>query len=464
VAALRFAALCLTCCASEALVIMPVVDSPQDDDAAAFPDLDTIVLSAAHAGADEDLVSQTISRGEPLHLPEVPFAPDLVIHMSGRIGAGEVAYGRTCMFAATATAAAPMPHLFFSRIVKFGVVDASALARRGGSAITYHDGSALFLGGTTPIVERFDPSTGTLVEIGQLATPTGVTVAALGIGEFRVALVGSGASSFELIEADNPRVEQFPDTRMARTALTATALTDGRVIVIGGRDPATLQVSGAIVALAIVNGTPETRTLRAILATPRAGHTATRLGDDVGAPVLIIGGVDATGAPIAAAELFKPLAEGLADPAVFDPALSFPRTRHRTALMPDGSVLVIGGLDAAGQPVRTVERFSIDAGFTSVGDLPLAAGIVDATITTLPDGRILIAGGRAAEGGEALSTAFIARLDPLDGAVDIVQTDRLAVPRAGHHASVLCDGTVIVAGGSDSTTVERYNPPSLGRR
>ena len=31
---------------------------------------------------------------------------------------------------------------------------------------------------------------------------------------------------------------------------------------------------------------------------PRSGHTATRLGDDVGAPVLVAGGVDATGAPV----------------------------------------------------------------------------------------------------------------------------------------------------------------------
>jgi len=463
VAALRFAVLGLACCASDAVVITPVVDSPQDDDAAAFPDLDSIVLSAAHAGSDEDLVSQTIARGEPLQLPEVPFAPDLVIHLSGRIGAGEVAYGRTCAFAATA-ATAPTPHLFFSRIVKFGVFEANAIARTAGSAITYHDGSALFLGGSSPVVERFDPQTGSLVEVGQLATPAGVVVAPLGMGEFRVAVVGSGASSFELIEADNPRVEQFPDTRMARTELTATALTDGRVIVIGGRDPATSQVSGAIVTLEVINGTPETRTLRSILATPRAGHTATRLGDDVGAPVLITGGLDTAGAPIAAAELFKPLNEGLADPAMFRPTLNVPRTGHRTALMPDGSVLVIGGLAAGGLPVRTVERFSIDAGFTTVGDLPITAGIVDATLATLPDGRILIAGGRATSGGPALDTAFIARLDPLDGAVDIVQTDRLAVPRAGHHASVLCDGTVIVAGGSDTTIVERYNPPSLGRR
>lgn len=77
---------------------------------------------------------------------------------------------------------------------------------------------------------------------------------------------------------------------------------------------------------------------------------------------------------------------------------------------------------------------------------------------------MLVAGGRLEPGGATIS-AFIARLDPLDGTVDIVATDRLAQARAGHQATVLCDGTVLVAGGTlDQTSYERYNPAALGRR
>ncbi|MDQ3370691.1 MAG: hypothetical protein M3680_35185, partial [Myxococcota bacterium] len=152
-------------------------------------------------------------------------------------------------------------------------------------------------------------------------------------------------------------------------------------------------------------------------------------------------------------------------PATFAPAMVVPRRGHRAELMPDGSVLMIGGVDAAGAPVRTLERFAIDAGFVPVGELPPSAGVVDITTTQLPDGRILIIGGRTALDGPAVDTALIARLDLVDGSVDVVQTDRLATARAGHVAVTLCDGTVWVSGGSaGAPAAERYNPPPTGRR
>jgi hypothetical protein len=136
--------------------------------------------------------------------------------------------------------------------------------------------------------------------------------------------------------------------------------------------------------------------------------------------------------------------------------------------MPDGRVHRLGGVDAAGAPIRQLERFVIDAGFVPAGELPATAGVIDITTTRLPDGRILIAGGRPTPGGPAVDTAAIARLDFVDGTVDVVPTvDRLAVPRAGHHAVPLCDGTVWIGGGAAAAgapAAERYNPPPLGRR
>src|SRR5678815_1636393 len=108
---------------------------------------------------------------------------------------------------------------------------------------------------------------------------------------------------------------------MARVDLTATSLTDGRVIVVGGNPPGQEPVKD-IDEIADTGATLEVRRLAMGLATARSGHTATRLGDDVGAPVLIVGGLDPTGAAVAGAELFKPLSEEVAP--TFSPPMNFP--------------------------------------------------------------------------------------------------------------------------------------------
>ncbi len=462
--------LALGACGDDGVLIVPVIDGPSDGDATVLPDLDTITLSVAHEGDPEDIVQQTFVRGDTIELVGVPFADDLVIHMSGRIGASEVAYGRTCSFGLSPTNQ-PAPHLFFSRSVKFAALGLTPRSRSGGQALTYHDGSGLLVAGDSSFIERFDPRTGEYSEVAELAARSYPVATELGVSDPKIALIGGldngiGAGFLELVAIDSPperRVERFTDDHLARLDLTATTLTDGRIVAIGGRAPASEMPSGAIVEVRESAGAVEVRDLRAVLAQPRAGHTATRLGDDVGAPVLITGGIGATG-PVAIAELFKPLGEELADPITFAPAMQFPRSQHRAALMPDGSVLVIGGVDAAGVPIRTLELFSIDAGFVAVGDLPSKAGLVDFSATRLPDGRILITGGRMPN-GPALATAHIARLDPLDGSVTVVATDELAIPRARHQATLLCDGTVLVAGGTAGPSIaERYNPPALSRR
>jgi hypothetical protein len=251
---------------------------------------------------------------------------------------------------------------------------------------------------------------------------------------------------------------------MARVGLSATSLSDGRVIVIGGQTPGSMPASSNFVGeVSVSSGIVNVRALRAQLAHPRFGHAATRLADNVGASVLVSGGLDDTGQPVAEAELFKPLNE---DFSPFRPTMVVPRYQHQAVPLPDGSVLILGGLDGSAMPVSTIELFTIDAGFVALKDkLPATAGLLDFSATVLPDGRILLTGGRLVPGGPPVSSAFIARLDPLDGTIDIVATDRLGEARAGHQATLLCDGTVLIAGGTAGQSVyERYNPPAISRR
>jgi hypothetical protein len=477
-------------CADNTITVSPIIDVPANDSASAFP-LDQLVLSVAEAGSSTDLVSQTFAKGSQVSLPGVPFGDGLVIHMTGKVGSSEIAYGRTCGISISAVGTTPAsPHLFFAREVKFADLDLTLQpeARQNGTAITDVDGAGLILGGVTPgtmtpngEIERFDPQTG---ELRLLASPpevtprSGAVAAQLGTGgDTRIALIGGADSNgndatfIELVEPDAPtgrRVERVDDAQMARTSLTATALTDGRVIAIGGL--ATGVPSNAVDEVTIANGTATVRVLRAMLSFPRSGHTATRLGDDVGAPVLVAGGLDSGGMPIATSELFKPLSEDISP--TFKPLMQYPRSGHQAVRMPDGSVLIIGGtgyFDPVNQPtmlgpVPNLELFTLDAGFTDVGKLPTNAGLTGFAATPLPDGRVLLTGGVTA-GGMVTNTAFIARLDPIDGSVDVVATDHMSVPRAGHSATLLCDGTIFISGGTtDPAPAERYNPPALDRR
>ncbi|HEX4421217.1 MAG TPA: hypothetical protein VH165_25055 [Kofleriaceae bacterium] len=468
----------LGACGDDPSVIAPVIDVPIDDTDALATALDDITLTVAHAGSDSDLVSQSFARGAPIDVPGVPFGDDLVMHMEGFVGTSSVAYGRTCEIAVTQNVAPPTPHLFFSRSVKFASIGISSLARSGGLGVSYL-GSAVLLGGTStssdgqgnPITvavnpaERFDPTTGQLTTIGTLVARTRGAQALIGTPSRLVVMGGvSDGDHATLMEVlDGQTVEQVVYPGAPRADLTATALTDGRVLVIGGA--AANVPSGQIDEVdENTDKSITVRTLDATLAHPRTLHTATRLSDELGAPVLIAGGLGSDGQPVRVAELFKPLTDELASPP-FAPMLVVPRSGHLAARLPDDSVLIIGGVDATGMPVTTLERFTIDAGFVEVGTLPADAGVINFAAATLPDGRILITGGSSTVGGATLNTAYIIRLDPLDGQIDVVATDHLASARAGHQMAVLCDGTVIVSGGTlTPSKIERYNPPPAGRR
>lgn len=462
---------------SDEVVMAPVIDAPAPGSAAdPYPSLDEIELALGLEGGPILRIAQ-VRRGEALELPEVPYGEQLVLHMTGRIGGSEVAYGRTCPFAIRAGQDPPRPHLYFSRTVKWAdAATPSEAVRIGGVGATYHDGSAMFFGGAgdadTPLtaVDRFDPGAGKFEVIGQVSARRQVQTGVL--GNERLLLAGGvdaataqPAPYLELIELETTperRVERVPAQSLAVTGHAMATLTDGRVIVFGGRDATA--VRSRAVEITTDGAGVSVRTLAAGMSSPRKDHAATRLSDALGAPVLLTGGRDAADLLLAAPELYRPLSDSFATPAELPARMIVPRRNHQTARLADDSVLILGGLDAAGAPVTTLELFSLERGFVDVGQLPADAGITGQSITVLPDRRLLITGGLGAAGAPVAS-AFIARVDPADGSLDLIATDSLATPRAGHQATLLCDGTVLIVGGTAAPTpAERYNPPALGRR
>ena len=126
--------------------------------------------------------------------------------------------------------------------------------------------------------------------------------------------------------------------------------------------------------------------------------------------------------------------------------------------------------DAAGREVKAIARISGDAVAWSVDGQPRWPVLVDPlfepagallaprsehTVTLLPTGKILVAGG--AQGGDASAEL----LDPATGAVEA--TGPMTQPRRRHTATLLRSGNVLLIGGVDGksqavATAELFDP------
>lgn len=469
--AAAIAAVAAAACNQDAIVVAPIVEVPLGE---TFADLDSIELSVAVAGAPDALEVRTFQRGDPLELPGVPYGQNLVVHMVGFTGRQQVAYGRTCVFAIE-PGEQPAPTLYFARTSEWAQAAMPPNAMRtGGAAMLLADGSGLFIGGVDANgvavngVDRFDPMTGTFSELGSVPARDGGAISALADGRVVRAggvdpATGAPATRLDVISADPPGIVEVAAGALAgNSSPVLAALTDGRIVAFGGRDPSGAPTS-SVVEITGDLGEIVTRELtRAKLTTPRYGHTATRLSDDLGAPVLVAGGATTDGTLVVPAELFRPLTNELAT--AFSYALRVPRRDHHAVRIPDSTVLVIGGVSAGGAAVAEIERFSLESGFEILPALRIDPGLALQSVTPLASGAVLVVGGISAA-GVALDTAFILRLDAQDGSVGAHETDPVGMSRVGHQAARLCDGTVLVVGGTDSpASAQRYNPTHQGRR
>jgi hypothetical protein len=132
---------------------------------------------------------------------------------------------------------------------------------------------------------------------------------------------------------------------------SATGISGG-VLLVGGTIPNMTGVRTAttsVIFLPTENpGTP--MRYDALLPTPRAAHTATLIGDDL----LLCGGIDNTGAPVASCEVIG------TNPIVWKRTLptGTARTGHVAVALETGPVLIAGGVDASGAPVASIEIYT----------------------------------------------------------------------------------------------------------
>src|SRR5206468_447289 len=115
---------------------------------------------------------------------------------------------------------------------------------------------------------------------------------------------------------------------------------------------------------------------------------------------------------------------------------------HACGMLPDGSVLVAGGRTGQGA-TNSTEILELHATGWKAGP-PMPASRAGATFATLRDGRLLLAGGEVS--GVISNSLMI--FDPVSGTYPPV-LGHLSAPRRDHAMAALNDGRILIAGGFD---------------
>lgn len=179
-----------------------------------------------------------------------------------------------------------------------------------------------------------------------------------------------------------------PPSAAAPDGRTTTVLADGRLLLLGGKNSGGVLGTGAIVDPRSGATTP----LTSSLVVPRADHTATLLPDGT---VLVVGGHRALGQLAEVAELFDPETGAFLP---FGASGSTVRAGHTATVLTDGRVMIAGGSATGDRPVADIEVWDVPRQRVSTLSDALRNARAGHTATLLPDGRVLISGGVDARG------------------------------------------------------------------
>ena len=177
------------------------------------------------------------------------------------------------------------------------------------------------------------------------------------------------------------------------------------------------------------------------LAAARIGHTATPLPSG---KVLVTGGHTGIAGTLASAELYDPSTGTWSETG----GMATARESHTAILLPTGQVLVAGGsVNSAGSttPLASAELYDPSTGIWSISG-SLTNARAGHTASLLPNGQVLVAGGSAYPVGSATPLASAELYDPSAGTWS--NTGSLGIGRISHTAIALPGGRVLVAGGA----------------
>jgi N-acetylneuraminic acid mutarotase len=259
------------------------------------------------------------------------------------------------------------------------------------------NGEVLALGGNeTNNAQMYDPATGSWTNVTPIPGGRSGHTATL-LADGRVLIAGGGAStnvplSGAVFDPKNGSWTNTGPLNMIRFNHTGTLLSDGRVLIAGGRFQY-LSINNVLTNAEIFDPVSGNWTNTGPLNTAREIHTATLLSDG---RVLVVGGYNDSIGILNSAELYNP-STGLW---TVTAPLNKRREFHTATLLPNGKVLVAGGaaevscgsLFCVNIFTNSAELFDpVNGAWTLTAPLNAARGYQTATL--LPSGKVLIAGG-----------------------------------------------------------------------
>ena len=284
-------------------------------------------------------------------------------------------------------------------------------------------------GGPVHQVEIYDPSTGQFSGLGAPLYGSdlpeglaGATMTALADG--RVVVAGGAGSAYQVFDPEAEAFEGARFLRQARAYHAAFALGGDRLLLAGGcarLDDSGCAAGSALATTAILSVDSGELADGPPLARVRIGGTAL---PDADGRVLLVGGVDGDGLPVAEAERI--------DPETNEAGELVAAAGGAAALLASGALL------AAFAPAGAAAS---DAGVVIAGgaatDVDVGPARTGASLTALEGGLVLAVGGSAPPGLYA----------PARGELDLLPAGE--GPSEGHAAIRLADGSVLLIGGAD---------------
>ena len=276
-------------------------------------------------------------------------------------------------------------------------------------------------------------SRGVVLDDGSIAAPA-------------VVLEGTGGgAAMATLNDERTSWTKISDIPTARTFASATLMGDGRILVTGGGNTAIgLGLSEAPTAIAEAYD-PQTNTWQSLASMNVATFSHAHVGLEDGRVLAIGGTLDdfINGPGTARVEIYDPQA----DTWELAVEMNVPRARPRVMTLPDGRILAAGTSQSRyGDPqiALSSEVFDPEIGTWTLTS-PMTEPRTNHTLTLLPDGTVLAAGGNDPRETMHVPLASTEIFDPATNTW--TAGPDLAHARSEHTATLMPDGSILFIGG-----------------